>query len=145
MTMVKIDNRDEIKANRAARAFDLRLQGLSMREIGSIIGCHYSTVSRDIDAYMAELVVPKAETYRAVYNARYERMLARLNPAIESGEVDAINTAARLLVSLAKLNGVDSPARSEKTIINVTPQDIEIREMIQQMERRNDATRLELA
>lgn len=44
-----------------------------------------------------------------------------------------------------KLNGVDSPTRSEKQVMVVTPQDIEIQQMIQRRQAQNELTRSELA
>lgn len=129
---------------RMSRAFELRLTGLSLRQIGSQLGISYQTVQRDLDTYMSAIQNPKADSLRKVYTARYERMLAKLDPKVDSGDAEAINTAARLLAQVSKLNGVDMPTRTEAVIETVDPTDIEVRKLINEMNNKNARIKEEL-
>lgn len=142
MTATKVHAARE---ERAARAFDMRVQGMSESEIGRLLGVHRSTISRDIDRHLERLIPPKVEAYRKLYDARYEALLNALSSKASKGDVDSVNASARLLAQLSKLHGVDSPVKSEKTVSIVTPADIEIRALVEEMQAKNDAVRQELA
>lgn len=105
-----------ILAERDARIFRLKLQGLTVRQIADAVGCSKSTVDDRITRAIGELVNPLAEEARALEHARLDglRMEANavLSRARQAGDDDlrlkAIDRLLKVSERAAKLDGLDA-------------------------------------
>ena len=102
----------------------LRRKGISLRDIASTleeefqIKCSYQTVKTDLDAVLAELIeteISEAKALRAMELARLDGLLEALAPAVDAGDIGAINSALRVAESRRKLLGVDAPVKVAQT------------------------------
>jgi hypothetical protein len=95
---------------RRLKAFDLRVAGVSYREIGYQLGVSEAQAHRDVKATLgtlAELEQATAEEYRAVELARLDCAALALYPLLESGDPQVINSWVRISESRRKLLGLD--------------------------------------
>ncbi|MGY4652497.1 hypothetical protein [Mycobacterium sp. URHB0021] len=97
---------------RAMRAVELRVQGQTYVQIA--LALDYSDESGARHAVSRLLARREAESIdelRAVHSARLEGVLSSFWPAATAGDTDAARIVLRTLDSLAKLYGLDAPAR----------------------------------
>lgn len=108
-------------------AVELRIRGLEFADIAARQGCDVSTAYRRVQAGMRdtlELTKPAADQLRAEHNARLGRYLDALSSKAQSGDMQAIDRAIKILERLAKLNGLDAPSKQEITGVDGGPLDI---------------------
>ena len=101
---------------RAAKALDLRKQGLTYREIGKRIRCTTQNAWACVQKALAELRDKTSETAQDVRDQQLGRLDAALKalwPKIKRGEPRAIDTAIRLEERRSKLLGLDAPSKQE--------------------------------
>lgn len=96
---------------RAAKAVDLKLAGASYRAIGERLGVSHGQVERDVALVLDRMLAEPVARMRALHLARLERLLLAAWPRATAGDLDAIDTCRRLLDSVAKLLGLDEPAK----------------------------------
>jgi hypothetical protein len=128
------------RAVQTSQALELRLSGWSIPAIAAELGIGRATVQRRIDDALASQIEPRADQLRALYNSRYERLLDKLNPLVDQGDVAAIKAASIILDHLRRVHGIDEPTRSSAVVEVVSPEDIELREMVNAIEQRNADT-----
>lgn len=90
------------------KALELRLQGLSYQEIGERIGRSDTWAYRLVMRAMRETIQEPADKVRELETSRLEKMLARVWPMIEEGNLQAIDRGVRIIEVLAKINGLYS-------------------------------------
>jgi hypothetical protein len=101
------------------RAIELRIAGLSYREIAERLGCARQSaqdaVRRALDRQAAESVA-KVERLRALQGERIERAIQAIWDQVERGQLGAIDRLYRLCVRQAALYGLDlQPGAEERS------------------------------
>jgi predicted transcriptional regulator len=124
-----VNLRPEVRADLAAQCYEMRLKGMSLRQIAKEIGISHTAVNRSIAHYIEKRVAPGAEEYRKLLIDRLEDMYFRIYPGIEKGDLATINTARSIVADLYKFNGLEV-VKMEHTITEVTQEDLEIMELI---------------
>lgn len=128
------------RANRASvaeeqvRCYQLRLTGLSIRQIAGHTGLGVATVHARIQSEINARVLPLADEVRKVELDRLDGWLARLNGEIAAGKAVARNVEVAVRVSerRAKLLGIDAPQQIEATVTEVTQEDIALAELVRE-------------
>lgn len=103
---------------RAPRALELRIAGLSYRQIGQQLGISYQTAFRDVNTTLAELdalTKRRAERLRDLELRRLDKMTVALQEKARSGDEKAIRVLVLIMDRRAKLTGIDAPATIEAT------------------------------
>lgn len=119
-------------ADEQARAFRLKLDGLSVREIANHMGMARSTVQDRLDAAYDELVHPLAEEVRQLELARLDRWQKRLEDRLEDGEAPEriIPIGLKVLDRRAKYLGLDAPLRVDANVTETTQEDLAIQDLL---------------
>ena len=107
------------KAAQVKDALDLAREGKSVRRIAAILGLPKSTVQRRLDtAY--EDARPGPEQTEAYRREQRERIMAQLEVwiprSLHKNDAAAARAVARFEERLAKLDGVDAPAKVDMTL-----------------------------
>jgi DNA-binding CsgD family transcriptional regulator len=101
-------------AARRGEALDLRIQGLTYRQIGERMGVSetraYQLVGDAVAVYRVDNTA-KAEQLRAVMTAQLESLVGGLWPQAKAGDVKAVGTLVGVFNRLARLHGLDAPAK----------------------------------
>lgn len=113
---------------RRSKAWALRVNGRTYREIGEALSVSHVTAYNDIKAVMERTrseTNDTAEHHRELQLARLERLTAVLMPLAEDGSLEAIDRLDKLEKRRAALLGLDAPAKQEiaAAIGSVTPTD----------------------
>ena len=97
---------------RAIAAVELRVQGRTYAQIAAQLGYSDESGGRHaVTRLLARREVESIDELRAVHSARLEGVLSSFWPTAAAGDTDAARIVLRTLASLAKLNGLDAPAR----------------------------------
>tara|TARA_Y100000310_G_scaffold126272_1_gene125029 strand:+ start:3313 stop:3789 length:477 start_codon:yes stop_codon:yes gene_type:complete len=91
------------------QVIELKIAGNSEREIAAELGVTQGTINKDVKDYLGKLADEhraEAEELRGLYTARYERMLLTIWPQVLAGDLEAVQQANRLLISLARIWGI---------------------------------------
>lgn len=96
-------------AERDAEVWQLHIQGLTLRQIGQRLGIHHTTALDIINRGIAEVRDPLIHEVRRIADERWHLLWAKLQPAIENGDVQAIEVGRKLLESWRKMYAVDGP------------------------------------
>ena len=109
---------DRLRAGeRRERALELSLAGRSLRQIGAELGISHSRAGDFIREALAESAERRgelADKLRERELRRLERLIASLDPYRE--DPAAANTIIRAGERIAKLHGLDAPARLEHSL-----------------------------
>src|SRR5437016_4803851 len=99
------------RAERAARALDLRKAGMTFKEIGAEMGFTEQRAHRIVTQELARLNAKRAESAGAVTRLEMERldaMLAAVWKRAKKGNLPAIDRVLSILARRAKLLGIDA-------------------------------------
>jgi hypothetical protein len=99
---------------RANQALELRIAGLTFRQIAVQLGVDARTAYDDVQTELGALdpvVAKQAERLRDLEVARLDRLWLALNPGIKAGQPGAVLAAVRVMERRAKLLGLDSAER----------------------------------
>lgn len=97
---------------RAMRAVELRVQGQTYAQIAEALDYSDESGARHaVSRLLARREAESIDELRAVHTARLESVLSSFWPAATSADTDAARIVLRTLDSLAKLYGLDPPAR----------------------------------
>ncbi|MGW3365959.1 sigma factor-like helix-turn-helix DNA-binding protein [Streptosporangium canum] len=145
-------------AEQTAASYELRLTGLTIREIATRLGIPSSTVHVRLTAALQERVDPLVDQYRAVELDRLDRLTVKAWEVLEQGHVvvqhgkivrdedgnpvrddgpvlQAIGTLLRISERRSKLLGLDAPIAVDANVHQVDPADIELLQMIESAKR----------
>lgn len=144
-------NRAEV-AEQAARAYELRLRGHTVAEVARELGCSTATVTKRVEEFIAQTVLPQADRLRRIETDRLDELWRRAweileaeHPYLYRGEhvvlddqkvydsgpkLAAMDRLLRIMERRAKLLGLDMPAKVEVQA-PPDPAEIELRSMIQ--------------
>jgi hypothetical protein len=122
---------------------DMYLAGRSERDIAITLGMANVTVHRRITKILAAIPPMDVDTHRKIIAKQLKRIIAKLDPGMDGDAATRALTAGKLLAaldSLKRLHGLDSPTKTEVEVINLTPEDIELRAMVQAINSRAERT-----
>jgi transcriptional regulator with XRE-family HTH domain len=120
---------DSRRVEQAWEAFEMRVKGLSLRDIARELGVSYQTVSNRIEFANKLIILPGVVERRAMENERLDRLWEKLQPKVERADTRAIEVAIKLLERRAKLNGLDAPTQHDVKVHEVTQRDLELAEL----------------
>jgi len=100
---------------RDAEVWQLHIQGLTLRQIGQRMGIHHTTVLDIVNRGIAEVRDPLVNEVRRVADERWHLLWNKLQPAVEAGDVQAIEVGRKLLESWRKMYGIDGPISIQVT------------------------------
>ncbi len=89
---------------------DLRLAGFEHRQIAKKLGVALSTAHSDVDLMLSELAdshSKEAAHLRALQTQRYEKLLSKVWPNAQSGDLPSLDRCVSLLGRIDKINGLD--------------------------------------
>ncbi|MGW5175892.1 hypothetical protein ACWERY_16210 [Streptomyces sp. NPDC004082] len=147
-------------AQRDARAAELRAQGLKLQDIADELGYHDKSharqgINRALDSIRRGPAEALVEREAASLDALYEEALEVLqrdhitvshgkiitdgagNPILDDGpKLAAIDRLVKVRESYRRLFGLDRPVKVDATVHQVTQQDLELQEMLQEAQAR---------
>jgi len=97
----------------AAKVGELRLAGLSFRQIAESVGCSTSSASEGWKRFRKALVRGSVEEERNTLLARCEKLLRHLAVKVASGDVLAVRAATEILRLMSDVGGYAMPAQVE--------------------------------
>ena len=100
---------------RRLKALDLRLAGATYRQLGEMLGVHYSTAWDDVQIMLAEYGREPAEAIRNAEVARLDRLLMAHWPKAVQGDAKATATVLSIMDRRARLLGLDAPQQLDIT------------------------------
>ena len=107
-----------LREDKATRIFKMRCKGWAVSDIACEMGLQPSQVSSILTNALKEYkayTAAEADNCRQYELARLDAMLLSLQPAIDSGDVSAINAGVKLIERRCKLLGLDAPAKIDVT------------------------------
>jgi predicted transcriptional regulator len=127
---------DEI-LDRRAKVWEMRVGGMTVREIATDLGVGVATIQRDLDAVREELDESTkfhAETDRAIAAARLDKVARKLIAGIEMVDVPDLPSVANALAKIedrrAKLLGLDAATKTELTGADGGPLKVDARDSL---------------
>jgi DNA-binding CsgD family transcriptional regulator len=115
------------------RIVTMRLEGHVPRDIARTLGIALQTVQNHLAAVFNGLTTPKAEEARQLELDRYDRLLTKLEPGVEAGDVRSILAAAKIGAQRTQIQGLDKPMKIEVTNITIDAIDAAIAQLTEQM------------
>jgi hypothetical protein len=128
-----------VRAEQDIAIMDLYLAGKSAREIGNQLTLGHATVERRIAKMLKAITPMEVDEHRKVIAAQLKRIIRKLDPGMDGDPSVRALTAGKLLAaidSLKRLEGLDSPQRASVEVVNLTPEDIELRQMVAEINAR---------
>jgi DNA-binding CsgD family transcriptional regulator len=117
-------SRDTVLAREREReALELRKTGMTREGIAEAMGLSVSGAFGAVSRALARLVTECTEganELRRLEVERLDHMLAAISPAIDEGDLAAIDRALRIQERRAKLLGLDSPSQQQLDITRHT-------------------------
>lgn len=118
---------------RDAEVWQLHIQGLTLRQIGEKMGLHHTTVLGIINKGVAQVRDPLINEIRRVADERWHLLWNKLQPAVEAGDVQAIEVGRKLLESWRKMYAIDGPISIQVTT-EADPAEQAVRKLIEDAE-----------
>jgi hypothetical protein len=148
------------RAELARQAFELKILGRTYHDIGIEIGVPRATVFELVQEEISARVSPKVEQYRELQLAEIDKAIEILWPMAETpaiitqmgkivydqngetipdteSQMKALDRIQRLIERRAKLLGLDAPAKTDLKVTQQSEQDLEIKQLIEQMNNQN--------
>ena len=121
-------------AEEQIRCYELRLTGMSIRNIAKATGLSVGCVHNRIQAEIRQRVLPLAEEVRQMELDRLDRWLTKLDAQIQQNQSVARNVevAVKVAERRARLLGIDAPERIDATVHEVSQEDVALAELIRE-------------
>jgi hypothetical protein len=119
-------------AQRHTEALQLRLAGLTYRQIGERLGYTEQRAHRVVTEELARLNAERAEQAAEVTRLELERLdalLAVVWPKAERGEMGALDRVLAIMNRRARLLGLDAPEKRELTGKDGRPLDVRLEDL----------------
>ena len=100
---------------RSIKALDLRLAGVSYRQIGEQLDISHTQAERDVQAMLDEMAQEPAEAVRKAELARLDRLVMAHWPAALRGDHRATATVLQIMDRRARYLGLDAPQKIDLT------------------------------
>jgi transposase len=133
--MTKI-NKEQFQ-DRKNQAYDMRLKGLSYRQIATRMDVSVGTAHRWVNEYLESVTLPMVEQVRKQEVDRLMRYLERLDERIDDGDDKAISIALKISERLCKMLGADMPTQHEITKTETTQVDLALQDLINRQKAQN--------
>lgn len=130
------DNKHQ-EQDKRNKAYDMRLRGMSYRQIGSNMGVSHVTAMRWVNEYMADVTLPLVDEVRKQEVDRMQRYLLVLDARIDEGDDKAVSLAVKVSESLRKMLGIDAPQQISVEKSEVTQVDLAIKDLLASQEAKN--------
>jgi len=127
------------------KAYELRLSGMTYREIGARLGVSHVTAMKWVTEHLADETLPLVDEVRKMEYDRMMRIIERNEEKALEGDDKALNMMLKTSESLRKMLGADMPTKTETTVIEATPLDASIQAMLDEMNERNAAEKAKAA
>ena len=98
---------------RQGAALELRLKGMSYRQIAEQLQIQVGTAHELVNTYLLNAVTEPGEELRTLEVERLDVMLKAIWADVEAGDVKAIDAALKISDRRAKLLGIDAPTKIE--------------------------------
>jgi hypothetical protein len=111
-------------ADKKLRALELRKECCTYQDIADQLGCSRGNAYKLVAKALAELtekVRSSADDLRELENMRLDSLWSKAYDRAQEGDLSAINTCLRISERRSKLNGLDSPTRTDITVTPVPP------------------------
>lgn len=131
-----MDN-DEQKQAKRIRAYELRLQGKTWRDIGSVLGVGHETARRWVKDHLDATELPLVDEVRKTEVDRLLRMLDALEDDARAADPKAVSLVIKISERLCKMLGADAPQQIHVEKTETTQMDLEIQELIRSQNARN--------
>jgi hypothetical protein len=126
-------NAEQLKERRI-EAVKLRVNGIGYREIGAALGVPGNTAHSDVKTELQAQAVEAATELRALEYGRLSKAYAKAMEVMDaaSGEMalKAVDRVERLSRSMRVLFGLDVPVRIDVTHHELSQQDVELQELL---------------
>lgn len=119
-------------ADRRERVYAMRLTGKSLGFIAQAEGVSKTTVFNDIEAVIKAKTEVPAQQVREMELDRLDLLLDKLMPRVEQGDVQAIQTALKVMDRRAKFLGLDAPTKQDVTVHQADPMDTALGELMRE-------------
>ena len=100
---------------RRVKALDLRLSGLSYRQIASGLSIQISQAFRDVGAMLKEYASETADSVRNAEMARLDRMMLAHWPGVLEAKIEPTRLVLEIMRRRAALLGLDAPRKIDIT------------------------------
>lgn len=104
-----------------AKALELRISGLTIREIATTLGKAISTVHEAIECEIREIPAAGVNALREVQGAQLDALVRGHLAKARRGDAEAAHVVISAIRQKAKLFGLDAPTRNEHTGANGGP------------------------
>lgn len=131
-------------ADRRIKSLEMRLKGMTLRQIAEVVGVSIQIVSKDVKLMLmenlADVDIPRL---RAMEEARLDKVLVVAMEIAEKKSADpelrlkAVDRVVRVSTQRATLLGLNSPVRHDVTVTERTQADVELEELINEAKVRN--------
>lgn len=112
------------------KAYQLRLSGMTYREIGVRLDVSHVTARTWVTEHLADETLPLVDEVRKMEFDRLMRVIDRNEAMALEGDDKALDRMIKTSESLRKLLGVDVPVVSTVEHVEVTAMDLDIRRLI---------------
>jgi len=123
-------------AERRERVYAMRLTGKSLGFIAQAEGVSKTTVFNDIEAVIKAKTEVPAQQVREMELDRLDLLLDKLMPRVEQGDVQAIQTALKVMDRRAKFLGLDAPTKQDVTVHQPDPMGTVLGELLREAQAR---------
>lgn len=106
-------------SERQQRAYALRLEGKTIREIAAELGCSAMTTYRMVEAEIERQMATRdasVKRQQSIVADRLDRLIREVWPRVEQGDVMAIAQVVKIEERRCKLLGLDEPQRVQTTL-----------------------------
>ncbi len=122
------------RTGRMLRALDMRITGMTHAAIAAALGVGTRSVADYIEEALAETRAPKVEHLREITANRLDNALRKCVELLDHVDPNIRLKAAQRVTTIeaerAKLFGMYTPIRVDATVTEVTQQDLELQQMI---------------
>ncbi len=126
---VDMTNKQRInKLERTAKAFELRKQGYSLREIAAHLGVSHETIRKDITEMSQQFIEESRDIHAsmlALELSRLDDMQRSVWIMAKTGDVKAIETVIKIMERRAKMLGFDAAQTTRSVQLSITPEELQ--------------------
>lgn len=120
------------------------LKGKSMRTIGEELDVPYATCQRYKERALQAITLPTVEEARKEELGRLDAIIAAIWPRVEEGDKDAVASYMKVSERKAKMLGWDKPIEVNQTVTEISAQEMELKQIMEQAERDSKMQEMEI-
>lgn len=139
-----MDNKEQLQ-DRRNKAYDMRLRGMTYRQIGAAMGVSHVSAQKWVKDYLEAVTLPLVDEVRKQEVDRMHRYLEVLDARIDDGDDKAVSLAIKVSERLCKMLGADMPTQVQVEKTETSSVDLAIMDLIQRQKAANELSRAEAA